>query len=49
MERDKANEFNRFYLPQFLHPAHSIWYGVSVDPRFMPFDHFAFFKLLSAV
>lgn len=43
MERDKANEFNRFYLPQFLHPTHSIWYGVSVDPRFMPFDHFAFF------
>jgi hypothetical protein len=51
MERDKANELNRFYLPQFLHPTHSIWYGVSVDPRLMQFNltFLPFLKLLNAV
>lgn len=49
MDRDKANEFNRISLPQFLHPTHSIWYGASVDPRLMEFDLLPFFKLLNAV
>ena len=44
MERDKANEFNRFYLPQFLRPTHSIWYGVNVDPRLTQFDLLPFLK-----